>query len=238
MHHNLPRLDELIDAASNAPDDKRLAANLALGKFYLARGFYQEAKGAFDLALLKPQAQDNMQPALMARAVAEILVGRIEPAMKDLNNPVIAGSFDSELWKGLAAARQAESAERDALRESAERFIAGVGQWPKGGLESLKKALASQIHGDPTANEAALRKLCIRAEIFTDRPTPAEDQALRREHQVQRLVQGMGQGVGTDAAELDTLALEWVGVGPTEDGPYGTLEERFRRSRQHWLGQR
>ncbi|HWA64008.1 MAG TPA: hypothetical protein VG939_21730, partial [Caulobacteraceae bacterium] len=62
--------------------------------------------GAFDLALLKPQAQDNMQPALMARAVAEILVGRIEPAMKDLNNPVIAGSFDSELWKGLAAARQ------------------------------------------------------------------------------------------------------------------------------------
>lgn len=102
----LPRLDELIDAASNAPDDKRLAANLALGKFYLARGFYQEAKGAFDLALLKPQAQDSMQPALMARAVAEILVGRIESAMKDLNNPVIAGSFDSELWKGLAAARQ------------------------------------------------------------------------------------------------------------------------------------
>ena len=102
----LPRLDELIDAAANAPDDQRLAANLALGKFYLARGFYQEAKGAFDLALVKPQAQDSMQPALMARAVAEILIGRIEPAMKDLNNPVIAGSFDSELWKGLAAARQ------------------------------------------------------------------------------------------------------------------------------------
>lgn len=102
----LPRLDELIDAAANAPDDQRLAANLALGKFYLARGFYQEAKGAFDLALVKPQTQDSMQPALMARAVAEILIGRIEPAMKDLNNPVIAGSFDSELWKGLAAARQ------------------------------------------------------------------------------------------------------------------------------------
>lgn len=102
----LPRLDQLMDAASAAPDDKRLAANLALGKFYLARGFYQEAKGALDLALLKPQAQESMQPALMARAVAEILVGRIEPALKDLNNPAIAGSFDSELWKGLASARQ------------------------------------------------------------------------------------------------------------------------------------
>jgi tetratricopeptide (TPR) repeat protein len=102
----LPRLDQLMDAASAAPDDKRLAANLALGKFYLARGFYQEAKGALDLALVKPQAQENMQPVLMARAVAEILVGRIDSALKDLNNPVIAGSFDSELWKGLASARQ------------------------------------------------------------------------------------------------------------------------------------
>jgi tetratricopeptide (TPR) repeat protein len=102
----LPRLDQLMDAASAAPDDKRLAANLALGKFYLARGFYQEAKGALDLALVKPQAQESMQPVLMARAVAEILVGRIEPALKDLNNPIIAGSFDSELWKGLASARQ------------------------------------------------------------------------------------------------------------------------------------
>jgi tetratricopeptide (TPR) repeat protein len=102
----LPRLDQLMDAASAAPDDKRLAANLALGKFYLARGFYQEAKGALDLALVKPQAQESMQPVLMARAVAEILTGRIDSALKDLNNPAIAGSFDSELWKGLASARQ------------------------------------------------------------------------------------------------------------------------------------
>jgi hypothetical protein len=102
----LPRLDQLMDAASAAPDDKRLAANLALGKFYLARGFYQEAKGALDLALVNPQGQGGMQPVLMARAVAEILTGRIEPALKDLNNPAIAGSFDQELWKGLASARQ------------------------------------------------------------------------------------------------------------------------------------
>lgn len=102
----LPRLDQLINTAATASDDERLAANLALGKFYLARGFYQEAKGAFDLALAKPQAQDGVQPVLMARAVAEILVGRFELAMKDLSNPAISGSFDSELWKGLASARQ------------------------------------------------------------------------------------------------------------------------------------
>lgn len=102
----LPRLDELVSAASAAPEEGRLATNLALGKFYLARGFYQEAKGAFDLALVKPQAQDSTQPVLMARAVAAILAGHIDSAMKDLNNPIIAGSFDAELWKGLANARQ------------------------------------------------------------------------------------------------------------------------------------
>lgn len=107
----LPRLDELINAASVAPDDGRLAANLALGKFYLARGFYQEAKGAFDLALAKPRPQEGVQPVLMARAVTEILAGRVEQGVKDLNDPAIAGSFDQELWKGLASARQQKWAE-------------------------------------------------------------------------------------------------------------------------------
>ncbi|CAM5347524.1 Tetratricopeptide repeat protein OS=Afipia felis OX=1035 GN=NCTC12722_01526 PE=4 SV=1 [Afipia felis] len=107
----LSRLDELINAASVAPDDGRLAANLALGKFYLARGFYHEAKGAFDLALAKPRPQEGVQPALMARAVAEILAGGVEQGVKDLNDPAIAGSFDQELWKGLASARQQKWAE-------------------------------------------------------------------------------------------------------------------------------
>ena len=107
-----PRLDALIDAASVAPDEDRPAANLALGRFYMARGFYQEAKGAFDLALAKPktqepgQDQESMQPVLMARVIAELLVGHIEQALKGINDPAIAGSFDAELWKGFASARQ------------------------------------------------------------------------------------------------------------------------------------
>lgn len=203
-------------------------------------GKVSELRLAFEAAGEFPRGSANELRNRFERAAerCEAAVARQQASDAERSWMNLLDAADKVRAYRLAAARQAESAERDALRESAERFIAGVGQWPKGGLESLKKALASQIHGDPTANEAALRKLCIRAEIFTDRPTPAEDQALRREHQVQRLVQGMGQGVGTDAAELDTLALEWVGVGPTEDGPYGTLEERFRRSRQHWLGQR
>ena len=85
---------------------------------------------------------------------------------------------------------------------------------------------------DVAANEAALRMLCIRAEILADKPTPTEDQPLRREYQVKRLIQTMGQGIAADEAQLDTMAIEWVGVGPTEEGAYERLLTRFRRGRQ------
>ena len=137
----------------------------------------------------------------------------------------------------LATARAADPSERDALRQAAETHIAGVTQWPKGSLETLKKELAGEGNGDVTANEKALRLLCIRAEIITDTPTPSEDQSMRREYQVQRLINGMGQGNGADENALDAMALEWIGVGPTEEATYRSLLERFKRCRQRQAGQ-
>jgi hypothetical protein len=75
--------------------------------------------------------------------------------------------------------------------------------------------------------------LCIRAEILADRPSPAEDQPLRREYQVQRLVQSMGQGITADATQMDTLTLEWVRSGPIEEPVYLQLLERFKGCRPH-----
>jgi hypothetical protein len=137
-----------------------------------------------------------------------------------------------------AVARNAPQSERESLRQAAEAFIAGVSQWPEGGLETLRKQLARQdaegdSSGDSTAHERALRMLCIRAEILTDMPSPAEDQPLRREYQVQRLIENMGQGARADRAELDSMALEWIGAGPTGESTYLPLLERFRRCRQH-----
>jgi len=132
----------------------------------------------------------------------------------------------------LAMARNAELAERDDLRRAAEDHIASVGRWPKGGLEAIKYELAKDGAGDAAANEAALRRLCIRAEILTDTPTPPEDQPLRREYQVQRLIQTMGQGITADEAQLDTMAIEWIGVGPTDEDTYLQLLKRFKRCRQ------
>ena len=77
----------------------------------MSRGMYPEAKGAADLALADAKAGQEDSIALMVRAVASILIGRPEQALKDLANPVIGANYDSQLWKALAYARQGKWAE-------------------------------------------------------------------------------------------------------------------------------
>ena len=95
---------------------------------------------------------------------------------------------------GWARAGSGAATESDALKAEAESFIAGVSEWPKGGAAAVKGAWEKAEAGSAeelASNETALRMLCIRAEIAAERPTPAEDQALRRSYQLQRLVENI-----------------------------------------------
>jgi hypothetical protein len=133
---------------------------------------------------------------------------------------------------GWALAQAGPSVECDLLRQCAETFIAGIAQWPKGGPQSLKDAWG-KAHAaaglDRLAHETALRTLCVRSEILTDRPTPPEDQALRRDYQVQRLMRKGQQEQVTDT--LDAMVLEWVRVGPVPAATHESLLARFLRCR-------
>jgi hypothetical protein len=131
----------------------------------------------------------------------------------------------------LSLARHADAAELHELKQQAEEHLANAAKLPKRGLEALRNAFAQQGSSDLVANELALRTLCIRAEILTDTPTPAADQPLRREYQVHRLMQNMGQGNKPEEGELDTLVIEWLGVGPTEEATYIQLVERLKECR-------
>jgi hypothetical protein len=131
---------------------------------------------------------------------------------------------------GHAVAQNAASAERDALKQAAEAFIAGVQQWPKGAAPLLKEAWQKAETATSAAlegNDKALRTLCIRSEIFSDRPTPPGDQGLRREYQMQRLMQRMGQRGEEDSDAWEALALAWVRIGPIAAAEYQALLARF-----------
>jgi Domain of Unknown Function (DUF349) len=132
----------------------------------------------------------------------------------------------------LARLRHADASELDALKQNAEEHLSDIVQSPKAGLAVLKGALARPENGEVAANELTLRTLCIRAEILTDTQTPAEDHALRREYQLRRLKESMGQGNSAEKEQFDTLAIEWLEVGPTEEATYVQLVERFTECRR------
>ena len=131
----------------------------------------------------------------------------------------------------LAISQNADPERTEALRQAAETYIAAVDRWPRGGLEAIRREFGRQDGADLAANEVTLRRLCIRAEILADVPTPPEDQAARREFQVQRLMQSMGQGITDDRGQLDEMAIEWVGSGPAGEAVYPGLLGRFKRCR-------
>jgi tetratricopeptide (TPR) repeat protein len=97
---------ELIRAAAQAPEGKRLVARADLARFYLARDMAVEAKAVLDVALAEspPRAEDPSP--LVLHAVANIAIGRFDAALKDLGHPVVGNQYDAPLWRAVAHARQ------------------------------------------------------------------------------------------------------------------------------------
>ncbi|MDE2471704.1 MAG: tetratricopeptide repeat protein, partial [Bradyrhizobium sp.] len=105
------RLDALIEADAALEADQRKPARLNLARFYLARGFYPEAKAVLDMVLADAKQGADDPVALILHAVANILMGRPSLGLKDLANPAVGNNYDSQLWKALAFARQGKWAE-------------------------------------------------------------------------------------------------------------------------------
>ena len=122
----IARLDTLVAAAGSAEPDARTPAQIDLGRFYMSRGMYQEAKGVADLALAdtKPGQEDPV--ALIVHSVASILAGRPAQGLKDLVNPAVGANYDSQLWKALAYARQGKWVEAREKFKNVEFAIASL----------------------------------------------------------------------------------------------------------------
>lgn len=99
------RQSDLITAISAVEPAQRSLPRLDLAQFYMSRAMYHEAKSVTELMLSDPLNKEESS-ALIIHAIASILIGRPAQGLKDLANPVIGNSHDSQLWKALAYARQ------------------------------------------------------------------------------------------------------------------------------------
>jgi len=202
---------ELVEALKSAP---------SLREAFAAIGDLPRAQ-ARDLQLRLDRALDRCE-----RKLAE---QRLRDKAQAWDN-LLSASQKVQAYR-LATAN-GEPAERcESLQQAAQVFIDGIQHWPKGGAQAIKTELSRLGSADKQANEAALRTLCIRAEILTDTPTPDSDQAFRRNYQLQRLKASMGQGQSSSKGELDSMVFEWLTVGAIDADSYRTLQERFVRCR-------
>jgi hypothetical protein len=119
-------LQGLINAAAQATGNDRAAARLDLARFYMARAMYPEAKATLDLVLADTKPGQDSREAVMAHAMASILMGRPEQGLKDLASPVLTASYETQLWKALALARQQKWAEAREKFKNVETAIASL----------------------------------------------------------------------------------------------------------------
>ena len=190
------------------------AAFEALGE--MPRADARPLRARFDRALAACQTQRQQQQSRAADAALRNLfeAGRLLHAYQ---------------WSVSSAAAESEQA---VLLQAVQSHIDGVPQWPRDGLAALRHVLAaaaSPSAPDVVARETALRLLCVRAELLGGSSTPPEDESLRRDHQVQRLMQGMGQGRRAEES-WEGLLLEWVRADAVAPARQALLEVRFSRA--------
>lgn len=119
------RQSDLITAISAVEPAQRSLPRLDLAQFYMSRAMYHEAKSVTELMLADPLNKEE-SGALILHAIASILIGRPEQGLKDLANPVIGNSHDSQLWKALAYARQGKWADAREKFKNVEFAIASL----------------------------------------------------------------------------------------------------------------
>ncbi|MCP4620381.1 MAG: tetratricopeptide repeat protein [Bradyrhizobium sp.] len=124
----IAREETLMQAAANATasTEQKQRARMELARFYMARGMYHEAKGVADFVLDESKPGSEDPGALMLRAVAHIIIGRPTAGLHDLANPVIGSNYDSQLWQGLAKARQGKWSEAREKFKNVEFAIASL----------------------------------------------------------------------------------------------------------------
>jgi tetratricopeptide (TPR) repeat protein len=123
------RADALIEAAGTAATgglDQRTSARLDLARFYMSRGMYAEAVGVVNLALADAKAGSEDPAALVVHALANILIGHPERALKDLASPAIGTNYDSPLWKAMVSVRQGKWADAREKFKSSEFAITSL----------------------------------------------------------------------------------------------------------------
>src|SRR5262249_12853164 len=120
------RESELMARAAGAPESKRRAARLNLARFYLARDMGAEAKAVLDVTTADEREGEDITSTVL-KAVADVMLGRPEDALKDLSASQVGNQGDAPVWRAFAHAQQGKWAQ---AREEFKAVESSIGALP------------------------------------------------------------------------------------------------------------
>lgn len=111
------RESELMRAVAMSPAGQTVEARIMLARFYLANGFAAEAKGSLEAGARADRQMLNHSLYYLLHGIAELELGRPEPALREFGNQFLANSQIATLLRTIPNARLARWTQaRDALR--------------------------------------------------------------------------------------------------------------------------
>ncbi len=210
---------QLIAAAAMAPEGKRLPARVELARFFLARDMPEEAKAVLDVAIADTPPNASDSSPLVLRAVANLLIGRPEMALKELANPVVGNQHEAPLWRGMAYTQ--------------------LGKWTDA-QECFRDAEAS-LGSLPLEMQRLLVKDMIRAEVGVGDFTGATDrfhefEAIGIPPELEATMSVVTGRIAEGLGQVNDALRDYQAAAESEDRP-AAAEGRLREIRlQHSLG--
>jgi tetratricopeptide (TPR) repeat protein len=153
------RIDELTRraAAEGVAEGAPVEARMALARFLLENEFAAEALGALRVVAINQRELVEVDPEFrLMRGAANVMMGRVNAALQDLNASRLADNASAALWRGYAAALQQDWA---LARQDLERGVGGLEDHPPAWRARFQLALARAAFelNDHAAAEAAAR---------------------------------------------------------------------------------
>ncbi len=222
-------VDAIVAKAKAVLQNMEMMVNLPTEELFSKRAERDELQKEFSqIDGLPEKVQRGIERDL--KKAVDAIETKLNAAKRDKEANAWRSYFDvCEKINAYCCDFQENDSDQSAKRTELDEFIASVDQWPDGCFNLIKQRMAAQDFEVKEDNLKALKILCIRVEILSEKETPEQDKSLRMEYQVNMLKKGIGTVIQEENVAA-SIAKEWGQAGPVSQEDYASVFKRFHEN--------
>ncbi|HKH32932.1 MAG TPA: hypothetical protein VKA80_02015, partial [Beijerinckiaceae bacterium] len=214
---------ELIHAAADSTDAERLAARMALARFYLAKDFAPEAAAVLTVAAATDKNVGRSPEFAILSAASQALMGRAAETNRILADSGLVATAEGSLWRALV---ESSSHHFAAAREAFQKGAGAIELYPKP-LQSRIRIAAYEADlevgeiADAAVQRSAIEELGVsphhaaRKALLDARLAESQNRKAEALESYRRLAEGPA-GVAAAEARLRAIRLRHA-MGQVDD---------------------